>query len=268
VHEEPSPEKLEALRETAESIGLSMAKGQVIRTAHLNRLLDGVAGTEHAEMINMSVLRSMTQAYYAPENFGHFGLNLPRYGHFTSPIRRYADLVVHRALIRAHKWGDDGLTPAEEEALVETGEHISMTERRSMMAERDTTDRYLAAYLADRVGAEFAGTVAGVARFGLFVKLDETGADGLVPISAIGTEYFRHDADAQTLTGERSRRVIGLGQRALVRLAEAAPITGGLLFELLEIEGRKVPTPPRGSRKPPPRRKLKRVRVRRAAGRS
>ena len=181
VHEEPSVEKLDALRQVVESVGMSLAKGQVLKTAQLNRLLDGVAGTEHAEMINISVLRSMTQAYYAPENFGHFGLNLRSYGHFTSPIRRYADLVVHRALIRAHRWGDDGLTPADEANLAETGEHISMTERRSMLAERDTTDRYLAAFLSDRVGSEFEGTVSGVARFGLFVKLDDTGADGLDP---------------------------------------------------------------------------------------
>ena len=265
VHEEPNPEKLESLRETAETVGLTLAKGQHLTPRHLNRLLEGVAGTEHAEMINMSVLRSMTQAYYAPENFGHFGLALQRYGHFTSPIRRYADLVVHRALIRAHRWGDDGLTREEEEALAETGEHISMTERRSMMAERDTTDRYLAAYLADRVGSEFAGTVAGIARFGLFVKLDETGADGLVPISSLGREYFRYDAESQTLTGERSRRVIGLGHRAVVRLAEAAPITGGLLFELLELEGAPVARTGRSERGPAPKRKLVRSRRRERA---
>lgn len=261
VHEEPNPEKLEALREIVGTVGLTLARGQVLKTAQLNRLLDGVAGTEHAEMVNISVLRSMTQAYYAPENFGHFGLNLPRYGHFTSPIRRYADLVVHRALIRAHRWGDDGLSPDEERALGETAEHISMTERRSMMAERDTTDRYLAAWLSDRVGSEFAGTISGVARFGLFVKLDETGADGLVPISAIGREYFVYDQDSQTLTGEKSRRVLGLGQRVLVRLAEAAPITGGLLFELLEVEGRGMPTPPKGANGSP-RRKLGASKVR------
>ncbi len=262
VHEEPNPEKLDALREVVEAVGLSLPRGQVLKTSQLNRLLDGVAGTEHAEMVNLSVLRAMTQAYYAPENFGHFGLNLRSYGHFTSPIRRYADLVVHRALIRAHGWGPDGLTPAEEAALVETGEHISMTERRSMMAERDTTDRYLAAFLADRVGTEFEGRISGVARFGLFVKLDETGADGLVPISALGREFFHYDPDSQTLTGERSRRVIGLGQRATVRLAEAAPITGGLLFELLAVEGRNLPTPPRGSSKGGPRRKLDQSRSR------
>ncbi|MEO1000358.1 MAG: ribonuclease R, partial [Pseudomonadota bacterium] len=237
VHEEPNPDRLEALRETAESVGMTLAKGQVLRTAQLNQLLDAAAGSEFAELINLSVLRAQTQAYYSPQNLGHFGLNLPRYAHFTSPIRRYSDLIVHRALIAAHDWGRDGLTPEEREGLAATAEQVSQTERRSMQAERDTTDRYLAAYLADRVGAEFEGRVSGIARFGLFVKLDETGADGLVPIGTLGHEYFRHDAEAQTLTGTQSGRVIGLGMRVTVRLAEAEPVTGGLLMELLEVEG-------------------------------
>jgi ribonuclease R len=154
--------------------------------------------------MNLSVLRAMTQAYYGPENLGHFGLALRAYAHFTSPIRRYADLVVHRALIAAHGWGRDGLSRAEIATLGETAEHISMTERRSMAAERDTTDRYLAAFLSDRVGAVFAARISGIARFGMFVRLDETGADGLVPISELGNEYFHYDRDSQTLMGDRS----------------------------------------------------------------
>ncbi|NOX40515.1 MAG: ribonuclease R [Alphaproteobacteria bacterium] len=241
VHEEPSPEKLESLREVATAAGLALAKGQVLKTSHLNRLLDGAAGTEHAEIVNMSVLRSMTQAYYAPQNFGHFGLALLRYGHFTSPIRRYADLIIHRALITAHGWGEDGLSTQDVERLEETGTAISVTERRSMVAERDTNDRYLAAFLSERLGNEFEGRISGIARFGLFVRLNETGADGLVPISTLGREYFHHDPDAQTLTGERTGLTIKLGQPATVRLAEAAPITGGLMFELLSIGGKLLP---------------------------
>ncbi len=268
VHEEPGPEKLDALREQAEACGLTMAKGRVIRTADFNRLLDQAAGSDFAELINLSVLRAQTQAYYAPENLGHFGLNLRRYAHFTSPIRRYADLTVHRALISAHGWGPDprrdGQSPEEQAGLKETAEHISFTERRSMTAERDTVDRYLAAFLKDRVGDEFQGRVSGIARFGLFVKLDETAADGLVPISSLGREYFHFDPDSQTLTGEKSRRVIGLGQRATVRLAEAVPVTGGLLFELLSVDGSTLPTPPRGGRGKAPRRKLGQERIRAA----
>ncbi len=241
VHEAPSPEKLEALREVAQASGLTLAKGQVLKTSHLNRLLAQAEGTDHDELINISTLRSMTQAYYDPDNLGHFGLALRAYAHFTSPIRRYADLVVHRALIAAHGWGDDGLTESEIQRLPETAIQISMTERRSMAAERDTTDRYLASFLSERVGAELSGRIAGIARFGVFVKLDETGADGLVPIRSLGREYFRHDADAQTLTGSDSGFVITIGQRVLTRLAEAVPVTGGLMLELLEIEGKAIP---------------------------
>ena len=265
VHEEPAPERIDALRETAEASGLSLAKGQGVRTGHLNRLLDQAAGTPDAELLSLATLRSMQQAYYGPDNLGHFGLALPRYAHFTSPIRRYADLVVHRALIRAHGWGEGGLTDAEVARLPETAEHISQTERRSMAAERDTTDRYLAAYLQNRVGAEFDGRVSGVQRFGLFVKLDETGADGLVPVGSIGAEYWHHDRDAQTLMGADSGRVIGLGQRVRVRLSDAVPVTGGLLFDLLEIEGdalRRGPAPRRGAvRGRPPGPRPKRART-------
>ncbi|MEY8119553.1 ribonuclease R [Falsihalocynthiibacter sp. BN13B15] len=241
VHEEPSVEKLEALRETAISAGLALAKGQVLKTRHLNQLLAQAAKTEHDELINISTLRSMTQAYYSPENFSHFGLALKNYGHFTSPIRRYADLIVHRALITAHGWGKDGLSPEDVAQLDDTAKQISDTERRSMVAERDTTDRYLASYLSERVGNEFQGRVAGIARFGAFIKLDETGADGLVPVATIGREYFVHDPEANTLTGEHSGLKISLGQRALVRLAEATPVTGGITLELLELDGKALP---------------------------
>ncbi|KUF10605.1 ribonuclease R [Pseudoponticoccus marisrubri] len=240
VHEEPPADKLESLRDTAEAAGLVLAKGQVLKTRHLNRLLHDAAGGDEAELINLATLRSMTQAYYSPKNFGHFGLALQNYAHFTSPIRRYADLVVHRALITAHGWGPDGLSQQDLETLESTAQHISDTERRSMMAERDTTDRYLAAYLSDRLGAEFTGRVSGIAKFGLFVKLDETGADGLVPISTLGNEYFHFDRDAGTLMGADSGRIIGLGQRARVKLVEAAPVTGGIAFELLELDDETV----------------------------
>jgi len=222
-----------------------LAKGQVLKTQHLNKLLDAAAGTANSELISMSVLRSMTQAYYAPHNYGHFGLNLKKYAHFTSPIRRYADLIVHRALISAHGWGDDGLSDFDVENLKQTGEQISETERRSMLAERDTNDRYLAAYLSERMGQEFDGQISGIARFGVFVKLSETGADGLVPISTLGDEYFRHDAEKGQLRGEKSGMTITLGQKVRAKLTEAAPVTGGLMLEILELEGKKL-TPSKG----------------------
>ncbi|WP_111732329.1 ribonuclease R [Roseovarius amoyensis] len=259
VHEEPPPEKLDTLRDVADAAGLTLAKGQVLKTEHLNRLLHAAAGSEHAEVINLSTLRAMTQAYYAPSNFGHFGLALQAYAHFTSPIRRYADLVVHRALISAHGWGDDGLSPADIERLDSIAEHISETERRSMAAERDTNDRYLAAYLSDRVGDVFTGRISGVARFGVFVKLDETGADGLIPMRALGREYFHFDPESGTLMGADTGVVIGLGQRVSVRLSEAAPVTGGLAFDLVSHEGGTPPRGPAKGRGKAPRRKVARA---------
>ena len=245
VHEEPSPEKLDSLRETAKSVGLVLAKGQVLQTRHLNQLLKAAAGKDEAELINLSTLRSMAQAYYSSQNMSHFGLALQNYAHFTSPIRRYADLLLHRALVSAHGWATDGLSPQDIEMLDETAKHISETERRSMLAERDTTDRYLASFMSERVGNEFSGRISGVARFGIFVKLDETAADGLVPIRSLGREYFEHDADSQTLRGTDSGTVISLGQRVVVRLAETTPTTGGILLDLLELEDSKLQTRPR-----------------------
>ena len=248
VHEEPSAEKMEALREVAQASGFALAKGQVLHTSQLNRLLSQAAGTDFDELINISTLRSMTQAYYNPENFGHFGLALKNYAHFTSPIRRYSDLIVHRALIAGHGWGDDGLSQWDIDNLSETAKQISTTERRSMEAERDTTDRYLAAYLAERVGSEMNGRISGVQKFGAFVKLDGTGADGLLPIREIGNEYFHFDRDAQTLVGSETGVEIGIGQRVTVRLAEASPLTGGLILELLELDGATVVQGPKTKR--------------------
>ncbi|WP_417525220.1 ribonuclease R [Marinovum sp.] len=252
VHEEPPQDKLESLRDTAAAAGLTLAKGQVLKTAHLNRLLHDAASTEESELINIATLRSMTQAYYSPKNFGHFGLALQNYAHFTSPIRRYSDLIVHRGLISAHGWGKDGLSPEDIDKLEPTAAHISDTERRSMIAERDTTDRYLAAYLSERVGNEFTGRISGIARFGAFVKLDETGADGLIPMRNLGREYFHFDQESATLMGSDTGLTITIGQRVTVRLTEAAPVTGGIALELLEIDGAKPPqgkgTGPRGRR--------------------
>ncbi|MGH6879233.1 MAG: ribonuclease R [Rhizomicrobium sp.] len=234
IHEQPSQEKLHAFADFLRTIGMSFAKGQVIKPAVFNRILAAAKGGPHAEVLNDVVLRTQAQAVYAAENIGHFGLNLQRYAHFTSPIRRYADLVVHRALVRALKLGSDGLSDDEMGNLADTAEHVSMCERRAMAAERDSTDRYVAAFMEDRVDAIFSARITGVTRFGLFVRLKETGADGLIPIRTIGAEYFRHDERSHALVGERSGAAWRLGDMVTVRLREAAPLTGGLRFELVE----------------------------------
>ncbi len=234
IHEAPSKEKLYAFSDYLGTIGIAFAKGQVVKPGTFNHILQRVKGGTHEAVMNDVVLRTQSQAVYAPDNAGHFGLNLARYAHFTSPIRRYADLMVHRALIRVMKAGKDGLADQEISKLGEIAEHISMTERRAMAAERDSTDRYVAAFMEDRVGASFAGRVTGVTRFGLFVRLLETGAEGLIPVRSIGLEYFRHDEKKHALIGDRSGTTYRLGDELVVRLMEAAPLTGGLRFEIIE----------------------------------
>ncbi len=245
VHDTPSQEKVQSLADFLATIGINWSKGEAPRTDRLNRLLIQTKEGPHAEIVNEVVLRSQMQAVYSPDNIGHFGLNLARYAHFTSPIRRYADLVVHRALIRALGLGTDGLTDEEIARLRETAESITASERRAMAAEREATDRYVAAFLSDRVGAEFDGRITGVTRFGLFVRLGEIGADGLAPVSSLGDEYFVHDDKAHCLIGERSGKRWRLGARVRVKLLEATPITGGLLFEVLSDPEPALPGAPR-----------------------
>jgi ribonuclease R len=238
VHDEPDPERVNALREFLQTLDIPLPKAGALRAAQFNRILARVKGRDVEKLVNEVVLRTQAQAEYAAENYGHFGLNLRRYAHFTSPIRRYADLIVHRGLIRALRLGDGALPEQQDAAaLGEIGAQISATERRAMKAERETFDRLLAHFLADRIGATFEGHVSGATRAGLFVKLDDTGADGFVPARTIGREYFRYHEDRHALIGERSGLTHRLGDRVAVRLVEAAPLAGALRFELLS-EGR------------------------------
>jgi ribonuclease R len=240
IHDAPSLAKLEALREFLASIDVALPKSGNLRPSHFNRILARVNGTEHGQLVHEVVLRSQAQAEYNPENIGHFGLNLRRYAHFTSPIRRYADLLVHRALIRALKLGKDGLPEGIEMELPVIAAQISAAERRAMAAERDTIDRLVAHWLADRIGATFRGRISGVTRAGLFVKLDETGADGFVPMSKLGQDYFAYDERRHAVIGRRTGEMHRLGDRVEVKLVEAAPLAGALRFELLS-EGRVLP---------------------------
>jgi ribonuclease R len=239
VHDAPSMAKLEALRDFLKSIDLSLPKGGNLSPENFNQLLERANGSEHGPLLNEVVLRSQAQAEYNPANIGHFGLNLRRYAHFTSPIRRYADLIVHRALVRALELGAGGLPTGVEVSLPEIAAQISAAERRAMAAERDTVDRLVAHWLADRVGATFHGRIAGVTRAGLFVKLAETGADGFVPMRTLGSEFFVYDEARHAVIGSRTGAMHRLGDEVDVKLVEVAPIAGALRFELLS-EGRRL----------------------------
>jgi ribonuclease R len=233
VHEAPDPERLDALRQYLETLGYSLPKGQVETPQMFNRVLEKAEERDEVAMVSMAVLRTQAQARYDTTNLGHFGLNLGRYAHFTSPIRRYADLTVHRALVAALRLGPGGERGEDKKSLADVAEAISDTERRAVAAERETQDRFLAAFLERQVGAEFAARVNGTNKAGLFVTLDETGADGFVPARTLGAEFFEHDEKANALVGRVTGGRYHLGQKVRVRLLEATPVQGGLRFEML-----------------------------------
>jgi len=234
VHAPPSDEKLEALRGFLSSLGISLPPGNQVHPRDFDRVLQRFAGTPESQMISEVMLRSQSQAAYSPDNIGHFGLALPHYAHFTSPIRRYADLLVHRALIKGLKLGRDGISDEQISEFVEIGDHITETERRAQTAEREAIDRYLTAFMSARIGGHFAARISGVTRFGLFVTVTETGASGIVPFGSLPDDYWQFDEREQTLTGRRTQKVYRLAQEVDVLLSEANPVTGGMVFHVLE----------------------------------
>ncbi|MBB4570554.1 ribonuclease R [Rhizobium leucaenae] len=241
IHDGPTLAKQEVLREFLATLGISLVKGGNVRANSFNGILAKAEGTAHQTMVNEMVLRSQSQAIYSPDNIGHFGLNLMKYAHFTSPIRRYADLIVHRALVGSLGFGEGGITPDEEATLDDIAAEISTFERRAMAAERETVDRLIAHHLVGRIGEEFEARVGGVTKSGLFVTLPDYGADGFIPISTLGSDYFIYDEAHQALTGEKTGLGFRLGDSVTVRLAEAIPLAGALRFEMLS-DGRAMPT--------------------------
>ena len=238
VHDQPSKEKLSSLREFLETLGMKLPQSSTLKPGHFNGILASAKTMPVADLVNEVVLRSQSQAEYNIANIGHFGLNLQRYAHFTSPIRRYADLLVHRALVKALRLGEGGLDDSEIGRLADVAQQISDAERRAMAAERETVDRLIAAHLADRVGATFTGRIAGVTRSGLFVKLKDTGADGFVPVSSLHNDFYNHVEARRALVGKRTGETFLLGDTVEVRLVEAIPSAGALRFEMLS-EGKK-----------------------------
>ena len=249
-HEPPSREKLQGLSDFLPALGLKWALGERASPRRFNKLLEKAVELDLTEAVGMSVLRSQSQAYYSPVPKGHFGLSLTHYAHFTSPIRRYADLIVHRALIKAFDLGEDGTTPREAARLQEISEHISTTERRAMAAERDANDRYIAQYLEGKIGAEFEARISGVTKFGLFITLDETGADGLITARSLGgehsSEYYVFEEKKRALTGADTGNTYRFGRKVKVRLKECDTITGGMVFDMVS-KPEKGPKPKRGS---------------------
>ena len=258
IHDEPTMDKMEGLRQFLDSLSIPLARGQVIRAEQFNRILNKVKDTPNSELVNQVILRSQAKAEYSPDNIGHFGLALRRYCHFTSPIRRYADLLVHRAMVTGLGLGDGGIEKDHKD-FSRMGEVLSGLERRAANAERSAVDRFTALFLADKVGTMFSGRISGVTRFGLFVTLEDSGADGLVPIRTLPEDYYVHDEARHVLRGRRSKRTYQLGQVLHVMLMEADPISGSMVMQVFDDEnpnsGSGVSKSPRKKttpRSPPP----------------
>ena len=249
VHDQPSKEKLKSLRDFLDTLDMKVPNPGQLKPEAFNKILVKAKSLPVSDLVNEVVLRSQSQAEYSITNIGHFGLNLAKYAHFTSPIRRYADLLVHRALVRALDLGEGGLSDEEKPILSDIAQQISNAERRAMAAERETIDRLIASHLADRVGATFNGRIAGVTRSGLFVKLSDTGADGFVPISTLGSDYFHHVEEARALVGSRTGQTYRLGDDVEVQLVEAIPTAGALRFDMLS-KGKHGPAKPMKGRLP------------------
>jgi ribonuclease R len=266
IHEPPDLEALESLRQSLQSFGLTLTKGAVVKPSLFAGILKKAAGSDHAELVSDLILRSQMQAYYGPADVGHFGLALRRYCHFTSPIRRYSDILVHRALIDACKLGNDGLGDEDIDRFDHIAEHISSTERRTAQAERNALDRYTTAYLAEKVGSQFAARITGVTRYGLFVRLHETGADGLVPIRALPDDWYEHDEIRHCLVGRDSGLTFTLGEPVTVELADTDVATGSMTFTIVEggKPGRKPAT--RKGKSTPVRKKKSKGTAKRAKG--
>jgi len=234
VHDRPSDDKLEGLRQFLGGFGIALPAGDAVQPRHFAGALERVRGLPEERLVHETVLRGQSQAEYAPANIGHFGLALARYAHFTSPIRRYADLLVHRALIRGLRLGEGGLEEAAAERFPDTGEHITTTERRAAAAERDAVERYLAQHMAGRIGEHFAARISGVTRFGLFVTVEANGAAGIVPLASLPDDRWSEDQSRNALLGERTGLRFALGQAVEARLVEAVPRTGAMTFHLMQ----------------------------------
>jgi ribonuclease R len=255
VHEQPSREKVVALKDYLETFDIPLALGQVISPKTFNQIIARLGTEDYRQVVMEQILRSQTQAYYGPQNAGHFGLALGSYAHFTSPIRRYADLLVHRSLVEAYHLDPSAkataLAPDDAAKMDVVGQSVSQAERRAMEAERETVDRYVAAFLSMRVGELLDTRITGVTNFGFFASVEGIGGDGLVPISTLGAEYFRFDETQKLLIGDETGTSYHVGQTLQLRLAEANPISGALRFELAEGANHMPVRRGRGDRKPP-----------------